>query len=167
MSIIGTIRNLTSAVGISPINLLNPVLMSAAFKGRAQPQIDELEADLRTHRAFADGDAVGVVVTGGPLGGVGTVDYGAADTFDTVGDDGLSVSRTAQNNGLLGLAGNHSLGGRTNEVGIVAGLGRIGAEVLNLMPLGSQVGDDQPLVAKSCVIRGNGDFHGGLFRGLL
>ena len=46
-------------------------------------------------------------------------------------------------------------------IAIVAGIGGIGAEVVDLMTEGGQAGDDGLFVGNGGVVTGDGDAHGG------
>ena len=110
--------------------------------------------------AGADGQHVGVVVAAGHLRAEGLAAQGAADALDLVGGDGDTDAGGADHDAPLALPGGHRPGGRLPEVGVVAAAGVVTAEVLHLMALLLEIGDELLLQCVAAVVASDGNFHG-------
>src|SRR4051812_15066576 len=77
--------------------------VAPAFKFSCQPNFNQLERLGFGDRALADSQAVAVVVGAVPDGRLLIPAKAAAHAFNPVGDDGLAVARTAQDDTALGL----------------------------------------------------------------
>ena len=134
--------------------------MAATLEFGGEPGVHDLEGEVGGDLAGAEGDGVGVVVLGGEAGGVLVPAEGAADAADFVGDDGFAVAGAAEDDGAVGAAIGGGLGRGADEVGVVHGLGAVGAEVEDLMAEGAEVGGDKLLELEAGVVGAEGDFHG-------
>ena len=84
---------------------------------------------------------------------------GAADAGYPVGDDGLAVAGTAQDDAPLHIAPRYGLGHRTNPQGVIGGLIGIGAIVDGIVAQVGQQGQQPAFVLKSRVVGTDGNLH--------
>ena len=114
-------------------DLVDAALMAASFEISIEPDADDLERHCFGYWAGADGDAVGIVVLFSHLRGPFVPAEAAAHAFDLVGDNGFAVAATAEHDAVIGFAFCHRLSCRADEVGIIAGLGRVAATIDDLV----------------------------------
>src|SRR5438270_2765799 len=103
--------------------------MSAALKIGRKPGAHDGEGQLLGHGALADRENVAVVMRAVPDRELFVPANPAPDSALAVGHDGFAVARPAEDNAALKLAARDGLRDRSDEIGVVAGGIRIGAEI--------------------------------------
>ena len=91
------------------------------------------------------------------LQAVGTV--GAADTLDLVGSNGNADTGGADHDTAVALALSHGTGSGSAEIGIIAALQRVAAEILILIAQLFQGLHDKLLQLVAAVVTAQCDFH--------
>lgn len=117
--------------------------MLAAFEFGGEPDLHDAQGLGFGHGALAEGEDVAVVVGAVPDRNLLRPAQAAADALDLVGGDGLAVAGAAQDDAALVVAAGDGFRGRADEVGVVAGLGGPGPEVMD----GVALGEDMALMA--------------------
>jgi len=96
--------------------LFDAALVPAAFEFGVEPDFHNFQNRFGRNQSLAEAEHVGVVVLAGEAGTFDVPANGAADAFDFVGDDGLAVSRAAQDDAALTFtARTASAAGRMNR----------------------------------------------------
>jgi hypothetical protein len=107
----------------------------AVFEAGRHPGVEDRERFSLGQEAFAKGYDVGIVMRSCQPGRLGVPAQAAAHARHAIGDDRLAVAGAAQNDFPLAPAAVDDLGHGVNEEWIVAWLGRMRAEVANVMAL--------------------------------
>ena len=141
-------------------DFVDAALVAATFEISIEPDADNLERHCFGNRAGADGDAVGIVVLFSHLRGPFVPAEAAAHAFDLVGNDGFAVAAAAEHDAVIGFAFCHRLSRRADEVGIVAGLGRVAAAIDDLVATVAQKLNDWRLEGETCVVGADGNCKG-------
>ena len=140
------------AVLRSAFDFVHPPLVAAALKRGVEEGLHNAVGHIVPNQSAAHGQHVGVVVPPGHLGGEGLAAQGAADALHLVGGDGDADARGADNDTPVARAGGHRLRSRPAEVGVVAALCGVAAEVLILQAAGVQVLHDVALEGEPSVV---------------
>ena len=124
---------------VSALDFVHPALVAAALKFRVEEGVQDPVGHVVPDHPAAHGQHVGVVVPPGHLGGQGLAAQGAADTLHLVGGDGDADAGGADDDAPVTFAGGHRLRRGPAEVGVVAALIGIAAEVVIRQSAGVQV----------------------------
>jgi hypothetical protein len=145
------------------VDLAHPRQMAPALELRRQPGFHDLERLGLGNRPLADREAVGVVVRTIPNRELFVPANAATHAFDAIGDDGLAIARTTENDTALEFAGGDGTGDREAKVWVVTGSVRVRSKIAHGVTLGEQHRLDCFLVGEARVIGADGDgefFHG-------
>jgi hypothetical protein len=121
---------------------------------------DEVDGQFGTDHAGAEAHDVDVVILDGLMGGEGVVAGGGAHSFELVGGDAGSGAAAAEQDGAVGAFVEDGLGYGARVVGIIDGVGRIGAEVDGFVSQFAQFFDDSRFERESGVIACYSHLHG-------
>ena len=148
---------------LSEIDLPDAGLMPSSVKWCRKPDSDDGERLLLGDRSLAEGEAVGVVVRPAQPRDLLIPAQAAADPPHAVGNHSLAVAGAAEDDAPLELAAGDRLGDGADEVGVVAGDLRVGAEIAHRVALGEEHGLDGLLVPVAGVVGPDrdGEGHGG------
>lgn len=103
-------------------------------------------------------DDVGVVVFFDKFGDLLAPHQTGADALMLVERDGHSFARTAEGDAALEFALFDRFGQRMREIRVVHRFGRVGAEVVDIVPLGSQITDQELLHFIARMVAGDSYF---------
>ncbi len=142
---------------LSRVDFLNASEVASAFECGGEPGFHDLMCFGQADGAFAEGEDVAVVVRTVPDGDLFVPAQAAAHAFDAVGDDGLAVARAAEYDAAFKFAARDGFGGGADIIGVVAGVGAMGAEIAYGMALGEEHGFDAFFVVITGVVRADGD----------
>ena len=97
------------------------------------------------------------------LGELVRLDHGGAHAGDLVGRHGHADARAADEDAAVGRPLGHATGDLVGKVGVVDTIGRLGAEVLDLVAKAADEVADDVLLAEAGVIGGDDNAHGSSF----
>ena len=133
--------------------------MASALKLRFEEHFYHALGHILPSKARANGHHVGIVVAAGHLCLQAVGAMGAADALDFIGGNGNADAGGADHNAPVTLALRHGPGGGSAEIGIVAALRGVAAEVLVLIAQLVQHCDDEFLQLIAAVVTAQCDFH--------
>src|SRR6266404_1048068 len=133
--------------------------MPTAFKFSVQPGIDDEDRLIFADHPLTEGDNVRIVVLFGEPGAFLVPANSATDSPYFVGYDGLAISAASQNNPQVCFPGRHAFGCRTDKIRIIDRRFTVRPKIDNLISRGSQVRRNNYLIAKSRMVRCNGNLH--------
>src|SRR5882724_10763892 len=133
--------------------------MTAAFKGRGQPDSHYFQCGFKGDQSLAEAKRVGVVVLAREPGAFDVPAESAADAFDFVRDNRLAVAGTAQHDASFAFTPRDGFRGGTDEKRVIDWLIAARAEVADFMTEFLEERLDLFFVIEARVIRCNRDFH--------
>ena len=129
-----------------------PLVTFDAGERRVQPHVEDLKRQHFARHGCAEGHHVGVVVLAGESCGHGIIEQRAADALDLVGRDGHADARRAADDAAVAFAAGDGLRGRAREVGVVAAVLGVAAEILVGKPTLVQMRHDSLLEVQCAVV---------------
>lgn len=142
------------------VDLLDTAFVAAAVEGSFHPGPNDPYSLAGSEKTFSEGENVGVVVRSGEASRLLAPAETAADAWNTVGNHGFAVPRSAEDDAAVIFAACQGFRERANEERVVDRLGRVGAEVGDLVSPPAQLVDQELLGAESRVIGSESDVHG-------
>jgi len=137
--------------------------MPAALEGCFEPHPHDFICGLRADHSLAQGDHICIIVLPAEAGGINIPAKGATNSSDAIGDDSLSISRTAEHYAPLEFSPRHRFGYWTNEQRIIDRLFRVRSKISNAVAQLHEQSTDLFLILKSSMVRADGNFHKSLF----
>src|SRR5215472_10547380 len=103
--------------------------MPAAFEWRFKPDTHNIKSGLDRHHSLAQREDVRIVMLAAKPGGLGVPAQGATDAFESIGGDGFSIARTAEDDPAFEFVPGHRLGDGRNEERVIGRFLGMRAEV--------------------------------------
>jgi hypothetical protein len=116
------------------VDFLNSPQMPSPLEGSQKPDFHDFLDGTFGQEALPYGQHIRVVVGAGQACRFGVPAQGAADSPDTVGHHGLTVTGRPEHDPALEVAAGNRLGSRPDNIGVVDGLLRVRSEIPNFMP---------------------------------
>lgn len=139
--------------------LLDAGLVTAAFEGRGEEDVDDAQGEGVSEDAGPEGQHVGVVVLAGQPGGELIETEARSHTMDLVGGDGLTLAAAADDDPPVGSTGAHLPTHGGAQAGIVDRFPRVRAEVVQIVVTVAQRRGHHALEPVPGVVSGDGDPH--------
>lgn len=139
--------------------LFDAALMAPALERRAQELVDNLQRKLGRDEAGREHQHIGIVVLTGQTGQLDIPAQRRAYALMLVERHADAIARAAQSDAGIYATGLDSLGTRMGEVGIVAALGAVGAEIDILHTLRLEIALDDTLHFISGMVAAQADGH--------